>query len=121
VQDPRYEEVLVNRFEAKLWQNQLLKAARKQGYKYQLSVYGVEKEPVGGFNYARAELVSQTPITAPLTKAFYEYIAQNPPEWPFKVYYEKNFKIYGAKVPVEIMAIPLVVTENEQQPRAFGH
>jgi len=121
VQDPVYEEVLVNRFEAKLWQNQLLEAARKQGYRYQLSVYGVEKEPLGGFNYARAELVSQTPITAPLTKAFYEYIAQNPPEWPFKVYYEKNFKIYAAKVPVEIMAIPLVVTENEQQPRIIGH
>jgi len=113
VQDPVYEEVLVNRFEAKLWQNQLLEAARKQGYKYQLSVYGVEKEPLGGFNYARAELVSQTPITAPVAKAFYQYIVQNPPPWPFMLFVEKDLKIYVVKVPSEIAAIPLVVNDHE--------
>jgi len=113
VQDPRYEEVLVNRFEAKLWQNKLLDEARKQGYKYQLSVYGVEKEPVGGFNYARAELVSQSPVTAPVAKAFYQYIVQNPPAWPFMLFIEKDLKIYAVKVPSEIAAIPLTVTGNE--------
>jgi len=113
VQDPVYEEVLVNRFEAKLWQNQLLEAARKQGYRYQLSVYGVEKEPLGGFNYARAELVSQTPISAPVAKAFYQYIVQNPPQWPFMLFIEKDLKIYAVKVPREITAIPLVVNDHE--------
>ena len=113
MQDPRYEEVLANRFAAKLWQNKLLDAARAQGYKYQLSVYGVEKEPLGGFNYARAELVSQTPVTAPVTKAFYQYIVQNPPQWPFMMFVEKNLKIYAVKVPREIAAIPLTVKNDE--------
>jgi len=113
VQDPVYEEILVNRFAAKLWQNQLLEAARKAGYRYQLSVYGIEKQPVGGFNYARAELVSQRPINAAVTKAFYQYILLNPPTWPFTVYYEKDLKIYVAKIPREIAEIPLTVNANE--------
>jgi len=103
----------VNRFEAKLWQNKLLDEARKQGYKFQLSVYGVEKEPLGGFNYARAELVSQSPVTAPVAKAFYQYIVQNPPQWPFMLFLEKNLKIYAVKIPQEITAIPLVVNDHE--------
>ena len=113
MQDPKYEEILVNRFAAKLWQNQLLEAARKAGYRYQLSVYGIEKQPVGGFNYARAELVSQRPISAAVTKAFYQYILLNPPEWPFTVYYEKDLKVYVAKIPREIAEIPLTVTTSE--------
>jgi len=113
MQDPVYEEILVNRFAAKLWQNQLLEAARKAGFKYQLSVYGIEKQPVGGFNYARAELVSQRPISAAVTKAFYQYVLLNPPAWPFMVFYEKDLKIYVAKIPQEIEQIPLTVSANE--------